>query len=54
MIVTSSGCFWNSGGCRPQSQLLEFLQRPMEDGCRGMEGDSSIFIKDICEMACEI
>ena len=33
-IVTSLGCCWYSGG-PPESQLLEFLQYPMEDGCQG-------------------
>ena len=43
VIVTSLGCCWSSGGT-PHSP----------DGCRGMEGDSGIIIKDVCEMACEI
>ena len=37
------------GGHPPESQLLEFLQRPGEDGCGGKEGDSGIVMEDVCE-----
>ena len=29
--------------------MLEFLQRPREDGCGGMRGDSGIVMEDVCE-----
>ena len=38
-----------AGGHPPQSRLLEFLQRPGEDGCGGKEGDSGIVMEDVCE-----
>ena len=38
VMVTSFGCSWCSGDIPPEPQLLEFLQRPGEDGCRGDGG----------------
>ena len=49
VIVTSFDCCWCSVSVPPESWLVELLQRPWEDGCRGMEGDSGIAIKDVCE-----
>ena len=31
--IWGGGCGGGGGGCPPESQLLEFLQRPGEDGC---------------------
>ena len=44
-MVTSFGCCWNCRG--PLPLLLVFGAG--EDGCGGMQGDSSIVIEDLCE-----
>ena len=55
VMVISFRCYWYSGSAsypppsHQESRLLEFLQRPGGDGSRGMEGNSSIVIEDVCE-----
>ena len=56
VMVISFRCYWYSGSAsyppppsHQESRLLEFLQRPGGDGIRGMEGNSSIVIEDVCE-----
>ena len=54
VMIISFRCYWYSCSAsyppsHQESRLLEFLQRPGGDGIRGMEGNSSIVVEDVCE-----